>query len=136
VQLEKKFLTKPIRFEGIHRIEELEYPVPAPLFIERSVGIVVELNRSLPKSSEKGGENAEETLGKKRGDKRGDKLTENCQKILNTMKDDPTVSHSQLVEIIGIGPTNIEKNIKYLKEHGWTARVGITKSGHWEVVDE
>ncbi len=28
-QLEKKFLTKPIRFEGIHRIEELEYPVEA-----------------------------------------------------------------------------------------------------------
>ena len=28
-QLERKFLTKPIRFEGIHRIEELEYPVAA-----------------------------------------------------------------------------------------------------------
>lgn len=27
--LERKFLIKPIRFEGIHRIEELEYPVPA-----------------------------------------------------------------------------------------------------------
>jgi ATP-dependent DNA helicase RecG len=28
-QLEKKFLTKPVRFEGIQRIEELEYPVDA-----------------------------------------------------------------------------------------------------------
>ncbi|MGB0372251.1 MAG: ATP-binding protein [Opitutales bacterium] len=28
-QLEKKFLTKPVRFEGIQRIEELEYPVEA-----------------------------------------------------------------------------------------------------------
>ena len=28
-QLEKKFLIKPIRFEGLQRIEELEYPVPA-----------------------------------------------------------------------------------------------------------
>jgi len=28
-QLEKKFLTKPIRFEGIHRIEEMEDPVAA-----------------------------------------------------------------------------------------------------------
>ena len=28
-QLEKKFLIKPIRFEGIQRIEELEYPVAA-----------------------------------------------------------------------------------------------------------
>ena len=28
-QLEKKFLIKPVRFEGIHRIEELEYPAAA-----------------------------------------------------------------------------------------------------------
>ncbi len=28
-QLEKKFLIKPVRFEGLHRIEELEYPKPA-----------------------------------------------------------------------------------------------------------
>lgn len=28
-QLEKKFLIKPIRFEGLHRIETLEYPVAA-----------------------------------------------------------------------------------------------------------
>ncbi len=28
-QLEKKFLIKPVRFEGLRRIEELEYPVPA-----------------------------------------------------------------------------------------------------------
>jgi ATP-dependent DNA helicase RecG len=28
-QLEKKFLIKPIRFEGLRRLEELEYPVPA-----------------------------------------------------------------------------------------------------------
>ena len=28
-QLEKKFLIRPIRFEGLRRIEELEYPVPA-----------------------------------------------------------------------------------------------------------
>ena len=28
-QLERKFLVKPIRFEGLRRIEELEYPVPA-----------------------------------------------------------------------------------------------------------
>ncbi|MBI9094923.1 MAG: putative DNA binding domain-containing protein [Sphaerochaeta sp.] len=28
-QLEKKFLIKPVHFEGLRRIEELEYPVPA-----------------------------------------------------------------------------------------------------------
>lgn len=28
-QLEKKFLIKPVRFEGLRRLEELEYPVPA-----------------------------------------------------------------------------------------------------------
>jgi len=29
MQLERKFLIKPVRFEGLRRIEELEYPVPA-----------------------------------------------------------------------------------------------------------
>ena len=28
-QLERKFLIKPVRFEGLQRIEELEYPVEA-----------------------------------------------------------------------------------------------------------
>jgi len=69
-------------------------------------------------------------------DRRGEKLSKNRQKILNTFKDDPTVSSAQLVEIVGMGSTNIEKDIRYLKEHGWICRVGSAKDGQWEVVDE
>ncbi|WGK70385.1 putative DNA binding domain-containing protein [Candidatus Haliotispira prima] len=80
---------------------------------------------------------------KKRGEKDGKggvkergKMGENRKKILNTMRNNPTVSQASLVEIVGIGSTSIEKNIKYLKDHGWIKRVGPAKGGHWEVIDE
>ena len=71
----------------------------------------------------------------RRVDRRGEKLSKNRQKILNIFKDNPTVSSAQLVEIVGIGSINIEKDIRYLKEHGWIRRVGTAKDGHWEVID-
>ncbi len=50
------------------------------------------------------------------------------------MRDDPFVTQVRLVELVGIAKTNIEKNIKFLKENGWIRRVGPDKGGHWEVL--
>lgn len=79
------------------------------------------------------GDTSENKRGEKRGDKRGEKLSENRQKILNAMRENPSVSQAELVEIVGIVSTNIEKNIKYLKDNGWIRRIGPAKGGHWEV---
>jgi predicted HTH transcriptional regulator len=65
--------------------------------------------------------------------KRGEKLSGNRQKILNAMRENPGVSQAELVEIVGIVSTNIEKNIKYLKDNGWIRRIGPAKGGYWEV---
>jgi len=70
------------------------------------------------------------------GEKRGEKLSVNRQKILNAMRENPSVSHVKLVELVGIGITNIEKNINYLKDHGWISRIGPDRGGHWEVVEK
>jgi len=106
------------------------------------------LQKSSPKKAKKKRGRFGEVLEKKRDedrdkkranmkvDRRGEQLSKNRQKILNTFKDDPTVSSVQLGEIVGIGSNNIEKDIRYLKEHGWICRVGSAKDGHWEVVDE
>ena len=51
------------------------------------------------------------------------------------MREDPFVTHVRLVDLVGIGSTNIEKNIKFLKENGWIRRVGSPKGGHWEVLN-
>ncbi len=61
--------------------------------------------------------------GEKRGEKRGETLSLNRQQIIDAMLDDPFVTHVRLAEAVGIGTTNIEKNICYLKEHGWVRRV-------------
>jgi predicted HTH transcriptional regulator len=79
------------------------------------------------------GETAGKIPSEKRGEKRGEKLSANRQSILEAMRHDPTVTHKQLVELVGIGTTSIEKNIQYLKQQGWISRVGPAKGGHWEV---
>ncbi|MFP4165144.1 MAG: winged helix-turn-helix domain-containing protein [Chitinispirillaceae bacterium] len=61
---------------------------------------------------------------------RGVKLTENRRRILDAMRENPAVSQTQLVQIVGIGSTNIEKNIKYLKDNGWIRRIGPAKGGY------
>jgi len=57
-------------------------------------------------------------------------------KILEAMRDDFFVTQVRLVELVGITKTNIEKNIKFLKENGWIRRIGPDKGGHREVLDK
>lgn len=70
-----------------------------------------------------------------RGEKRGETLSENRQKIIDAMRSDPSVTHVKLVESIGIGKTNVEKNIRFLKDNGLIRRVGPANGGRWEVLN-
>jgi len=72
--------------------------------------------------------------GEKRGEWRGEKLTPNRRKILDAMRADPSVTYKALIELVGIGATNIDKNIRALKEAGLIRRIGPAKGGHWEVI--
>jgi ATP-dependent DNA helicase RecG len=81
-------------------------------------------------------EKRDENRAVRRVDRRGEKLSKNRQKILDTFRDDPTVSSAQLVEIVGTGSTNIEKDLRYLKGNGWIGRVGSAKDGHWKIINE
>jgi ATP-dependent DNA helicase RecG len=69
-----------------------------------------------------------------RGEKRGEKLTPNRRKILEAMRADPYVTYKALIELVGIGATNIDKNIRALKEAGLIRRIGPAKGGRWEVI--
>jgi ATP-dependent DNA helicase RecG len=46
----------------------------------------------------------------------------------------PRISSVQLATEVGISSTAIEKNLKFLKENGFIARIGPAKGGHWEVL--
>jgi predicted HTH transcriptional regulator len=69
------------------------------------------------------------------GDKVGDKITENQQKILFLIKDNPSVSAQKLAEMVGVSRRKIEENLKKLKDTGKLLRIGKPKSGYWKVND-
>lgn len=66
-------------------------------------------------------------------DRLGEKLGETRAAIVQSMKDNPKVTVSELAKHLHLSTTAIEKNIHYLKTQGYVKRVGPAKGGHWEV---
>jgi predicted HTH transcriptional regulator len=87
-------------------------------------------------SAEAVGEKEGEKEGKKEGEKEGGKLSKNRRQIIDAMRNDPFVTHLMLAGMLEMTPANVDRNIKYLKDHGWIKRVGPDKGGHWEVIGE
>ena len=60
-------------------------------------------------------------------------MTENRQKIISEIRNNPNITKEQLSMIIGISTTAIDKNLEYLKAHNYIERVGSKKTGYWKV---
>ena len=58
------------------------------------------------------------------------------EKIINIIRNNPTVTQLELSNMLRISPKAIEKHIKNLREDGIIRRVGPDKGGHWEVTDD
>ena len=69
----------------------------------------------------------------KSGEKLGEKLGEKRRRIIEEISRNPVVTTFDLMEALGVSQTAVEKNIAWLKEHGYIRRVGGDKGGHWEV---
>ena len=69
------------------------------------------------------------------GNKVGNKNPINLRRmqILQEMRNNPNITQTQLANIIGVGRTAIENNIRFLKENGYIERVGSNKAGYWNV---
>jgi ATP-dependent DNA helicase RecG len=72
--------------------------------------------------------------GEKWGEKWGETLSRTRREIVEAMIRNPRISSVQLATEVGISSTAIEKNLKFLKENGFIARIGPAKGGHWEVL--
>lgn len=75
-------------------------------------------------------------VGEKVGDRVGDRLTDHQATIIKTLQESPRISAKALSEIVGISPRKTEANLAKLKKIGKIKRIGSTKSGHWEVVEQ
>ena len=60
------------------------------------------------------------------------KLTKSEQKVLNALKEDNSLTVSELCKILDIKQTAINVAIKGLKEKGILKRVGSNKEGYWD----
>ena len=75
-------------------------------------------------------------VGEKVGEKVGERITDNHQKILHCIEQNPNTSARQMAIDVGISSRKIEDNLKKLKENGILERVGGSKGGFWRVINK
>ncbi len=63
-----------------------------------------------------------------------DGLTDNEKLVLNAMKLDAAITTPQMVELLGLPRTTIQRVIKSLKEKNLIQRAGATKNGKWIIL--
>ena len=59
----------------------------------------------------------------------------NADRLLGLLKDRPQATQSDMVAIVGINRSAIQRHLSNLKAAGRLLRIGPDKGGHWEVVD-
>lgn len=58
------------------------------------------------------------------------------EKIILLIKEDPSISASEIAERIGKTPRTVERKISELKQMNILKRIGSPKGGHWEIIEE
>ena len=64
------------------------------------------------------------------------KMNEQMEKVLLEIRNNPNITQPQLVKIMNIGKSMIQRYISNLKKMGYIARIGSNKSGYWKVVEQ
>ena len=57
-------------------------------------------------------------------------------KILLELKKDSSLTREELAKLVGVSSNAVKQHLSKLKEEGKIKRVGSTKSGYWEVLDD
>ena len=69
------------------------------------------------------------------GDMSETKLTERQQKILNLIKESPTISAKQMSETLSVTTRTVERDLALMKKAGILKREGKDNDGEWIVID-
>ena len=62
------------------------------------------------------------------------KLTERQQKILNLIKESPTISAKQMSETLSVTTRTIERDLSLMKKAGVLKREGKDNDGVWVII--
>ena len=74
-----------------------------------------------------------QNVGDHDGDMSETKLTERQQKILNLIKDSPTITGRQMSETLSVSQRTIERDISALQKLGVLKREGKDNDGMWVI---
>ena len=64
------------------------------------------------------------------------KLSDTELRILSEISKQPSVTILELMEIIGLSGSTVNRVLKNLQKNGYVARVGAKKNGHWEIIEK
>jgi len=79
--------------------------------------------------------NVGNNIGNNVGNNIGNNVGNREKKILNVIRNMPTITTPQLAEMLGVTKRQCERILSAMKQQGLLRRVG-TKGGHWEVVNK
>lgn len=117
---------------GVPKIIEV-YGKEAFRFNERSIAVTIPFNK-IDRGNNQIGDKVGNKVGNKIGRENG--LNSRRKQIMSEIRDNPNITTKQLQDILSISSTAVEKNLAYLKEHGYIERVGSNRSGYWKVVEQ
>ena len=75
-----------------------------------------------------------QNVGDHVGDMSQMKLAERQQKILNLIKESPTITGKQMSETLSVSQRTIERDLSALQKHGVLKREGKDNDGKWIVL--
>ena len=81
--------------------------------------------------SEKNAESSEKSP--ENSDFGSEKTATSSEKILGLIKQNPTISATEIAKLIGMSSRGVEKHIRRLREAGVLKRIGADKGGYWEI---
>ena len=75
-----------------------------------------------------------QNVGDHDGDMSEMKLTERQQKILNLIKESPTITGKQMSETLSVSQRTIERDLSALQKRGILKHEGMDNNGEWVLV--
>jgi len=74
-------------------------------------------------------------IEKEKGTEKGtEKITDNQQKILDSLLKNPYITSEELSMTVGIRADKVRVNLLKLKDKGIIERIGPNKGGYWKVI--
>jgi len=111
-----------------------------PTFVEDDVfRITVSLDHTLgsnlhePQNKGLNGSASSSKVNGKVNEKVNEKVNVNQRKILDAIRQNPSITQAALSKLVGISVVHINKNMKILQETGLICRSGSDKKGHWVI---